>query len=293
MSSIFDAKRIYNDTTYYPCFNIGEKTQYYIIKFNFSGEANFYVKPIDSFDILIDIGRINGSSFTSFGKVADSKGTGWDVLITMDVTKDIEYCIKVYAFGTVTKALSYKLRCKNYVADNQLKDLGWYGVNEKMVKQLNDAISKYDINTYERICHFLGQCKHESDRGRGLIEYGSKSYFDQYEPGTPKGNDVGNIYAGDGYKFRGSGYIHLTGRYNYQQFANHINDQNVMLGAEYVAEHYGWETAGWFWDTKNINSKITDVSNSTIEKVTKKINPGLNGLSERKTFTKDCESVFN
>lgn len=84
----------------------------------------------------------------------------------------------------------------------------------------------------------------------------------------------------DGYDYRGAGYIHLTGRYNYQKFAEDMNDQNVMQGANYVAENYVWEAAGWFWSSfKKINEKITP--STTVRQITRIVNGSYNDLDKR------------
>ncbi len=97
------------------------------------------------------------------------------------------------------------------------------------------------LNSKEQIAHFLSQCYVESWHGNGIAEINWRDY-----PNISKDREYfNNLYGGrsylgslskdnyDGYNFSGSGYIHLMGRYNYQQFANKINDQNIMQDVHY------------------------------------------------------------
>ncbi len=175
-----------------------------------------------------------------------------------------------------------------YVNKYQLEYIGFNNVTDSMVKELNETLIKYDITTKEQISHFLAQCYVESWHGNGLIEinwrdYPDKSrdreYFNEKYGGRI---DLGNSGkdTNDGYNFRGSGYIHLTGRYNYQQFANEINDQGVMQGADYVAENYAWEVAGWFWRS-SVQYMFTNNNIPTVSQVTNIVNGGQNNFEER------------
>ena len=96
--------------------------------------------------------------------------------------------------------------------------------------------------------------------------------------------DFGHNAKGDGAKYRGAGYIQLTWKSTYQDFANYMGNQDIVnKGATYVAENYAWEAAGWFWqEYKRINILIDN--GATIEAVTKKVNGGSNGLVERMAF---------
>ena len=60
-------------------------------------------------------------------------------------------------------------------------------------------------------------------------------------------SDLGNNQAGDGSRYRGAGYIQITGRYNYQAFANYVGDSQVMGGYTYVASNYAARSATYWY----------------------------------------------
>ncbi len=157
-----------------------------------------------------------------------------------------------------------------------------------MVNDLNRVLVKYGITSPEQIEYFIAVCLHESrlaltEAGWCSTDY-VKKYCQQYEPGTQKGKDLGNTQVGDGYLFRGAGYIQLTGRSNYQAFADAMGDQEIVKqGADYVKQNYAWEAAGYYWKTNNVNS-IIDKGNAknqdamtTFKQVSNCVNRGPGG----------------
>jgi putative chitinase len=173
-----------------------------------------------------------------------------------------------------------------FVSKSQLMSVGWPSsvLTDAMLGDLNSCLSRYQITTKNRICHFISQCSHESGCGQWVKEIASGS---AYEGRT----DLGNIYSGDGPKFKGGGYLQLTGRTNYTNFSNAIGDSNIVsIGVNYLAANYPWTSAGYFWYTHGLNAKAD--SGATVEAITKIINGGTNGLAERQTYYNKCLGIF-
>src|SRR6056300_360696 len=174
---------------------------------------------------------------------------------------------------------------------------------EGWVNAMNEVFPEYEINTPQRIAAFIAQCGHESGGWRVFSEnlnYSAKAlnavfgkYFvragrdaEEYHRQPEKianvvyANRMGNgdTDSGDGWKFRGRGYIQLTGRDNYTRFAKSI-DKGLKDAVEYVETVEGaLESACWFWDTNKLN-KYADEAD--VKKATKRINGGYNGLEDR------------
>lgn len=152
-------------------------------------------------------------------------------------------------------------------------------IKDEEVTELNECLHRFGVTTKPRLRHFLSQTAHESGGGRYKKELASGWDYEDRA-------DLGNTQPGDGPRYKGAGYIQLTGRSNYQDFANFINDPAVMQGVDYVAEHYPFSSAGFWWQNNKMN-ELCD-SNPSVKKVTLRVNGGTNGLADREMYYERC-----
>lgn len=161
----------------------------------------------------------------------------------------------------------------------------------------------YDINTPKRMAAFIAQCAHESGGFRILTENlnykaaGLRRIFPKYFPTDELAKQyekqpskiANRVYAnrmgngdessGDGFRYCGRGLIQLTGKSNYQSFADSL-EMRVEDVPAYLATFEGAaQSACWFWETNNLN-RFADAND--ILNMTKRINGGIIGLEDRK-----------
>lgn len=178
-------------------------------------------------------------------------------------------------------------------------------IPDAVIAQIPDTAAKFGINTPLRLAHFLAQCGHESGGFRVVNEnlnYSAKGlmgifkkYFptaalaEAYQRNPAKiaakvyGGRMGNgpESTGEGFKFRGRGYIQLTGKENYTAFGKSINE-DMTANPDKVATHYPLLSAAWFF-TKNGLHKIADqgATDQVVTSITKRVNGGTIGLPDR------------
>jgi predicted chitinase len=142
---------------------------------------------------------------------------------------------------------------------------------------LNSCLRRFAINTPARIRHFLAQVGHESGGLRWVLELASGDAYEGRQ-------DLGNTRTGDGRRFKGAGAIQLTGRYNYQRFADYIKDPDVMDGAAYVSIRYPFTSAGFWWHLNAINAFVDQ--GASCRQVSAKVNgrDPANGLADREAY---------
>jgi putative chitinase len=172
-------------------------------------------------------------------------------------------------------------------------------------RALAQLLPDYDINTPQRIAAFVAQCAHESGGFTALKEnlnYKAvtlRKIFPKYFPDDAIANHYASlpnkqeaiankVYAsrmgngdessGDGYRYCGRGLIQLTGKNNYQSFADSL-EMNVEDVPEYLATFEGAaQSACWFWESNNLNQWA---DKGDILTLTKRINGGTIGLDDR------------
>ena len=182
-------------------------------------------------------------------------------------------------------------------------------VPDTVIAQIPDVMQKFGIDTPVEVAHFLAQCGHESGGFRVVNENlnysakGLQGIFKKYFPTSVlaeqyqrKPEKIANrVYAsrmgngdetsGEGFKFRGRGYIQLTGKQNYTAFGKAIG-VDICANPDLVATKYPLLSAAWFF-SKNCLSKCKDASDASVLAVTKCVNGGTIGLADRQKHFKE------
>lgn len=180
-----------------------------------------------------------------------------------------------------------------------------------VIAQIPEAAKRFGITSNLRLAHFLAQCALESVKFTATVEnlnYSAqgllktfKKYFkgvnvDDYAHNRAKiGNRVyanrmgnGNEASGEGFKFRGRGYIQLTGKDNYASFSRFIGE-DCVANPDLVATTYPLASAGFFFNSNGIWA-VCDrgADNATVLAVSKRVNGDPpHAVPERTAFFKE------
>jgi predicted chitinase len=154
---------------------------------------------------------------------------------------------------------------------------------EASLPSLQEGIDKYQIGfNRQRIAAFLAQIGHESGGLRYTVELASGQAYELRK-------DLGNVNPGDGVKFKGRGWIQLTGRHNYRQAGKAIG-VDLEAKPELAADpKYLGLLAGWFWHSRNLNYWA---DKEDFEKITRLINGGSNGYADRLSYLQRAKKVL-
>ena len=167
---------------------------------------------------------------------------------------------------------------------------------EDFCQVFNEWAEKFGITTPLRTVHFLAQCWHESACLRYLEEIASGAAYDTGSLARRLGNTPER--DGDGQRFKGRGIIQITGRANYQAYADSdfcVGD--LMAHPEWLSQSPGcYKSAMWFWWRAKL-SAIADQDNGQnaseiCKRITRRVNGGYNGLSERQYYLRRFKREF-
>ena len=173
-----------------------------------------------------------------------------------------------------------------------------------VIIQIPGVSEKFNISSVLRLSHFLAQCSHESTGFTRIYENlnysadGLKANFSKYFPDNAydtyahnpvmigsrvyaNRNGNGDEASGEGYKFRGRGFIQLTGKSNYTEFTGFIGEDTVS-NPDLVATKYPLASAAFFFNKHNLwNVCDQGATEEIVTKVTLTVNGGTKGLTER------------
>ena len=178
-------------------------------------------------------------------------------------------------------------------------------IPDAVLTQIPEVMEKFQVNPPLRLSHFLAQCGHESGNFKAVNEnlnYGAKGLlgiFKKYFPTEAKAKEyerkpekIANLVyggrmgngpeaSGDGFKYRGRGYIQLTGKDNYSAF-DKVVTEDVVAKPDLVATKYPLLSAAWFWNSRKLN-ELADkgATDAEVTTITKKVNGGTIGLPDR------------
>jgi len=190
------------------------------------------------------------------------------------------------------------------ISPDQLKQMQ---IDPSLADAFNETFDRFNIYTAPQQASWIGQCGHECGNFRIMEEnlnYRAATLLKLF-PKTPKrawgftpeeaaayekqprkianriyGNRMGNRdeASGDGYRFRGSGFLQLTGHSNFFHAGKALGVDFVMEPELVRTPKYAAQTAGWFWQTHNLNQYA---DNRDFVTMTKRINGGTIGLEDR------------
>lgn len=148
------------------------------------------------------------------------------------------------------------------------------------------AMAEFEINTPARQAMFLAQIGHESGGLHWVTEIWGPTLAQSHYEGRA---DLGNTEPGDGFLFRGRGFIQTTGRANFQAAGDALG-VDLMTAPEQLSEpELAARSAGWFWQQHGLNEEA-DAGNFIT--VTRRINGGTNGMDDRLALYAAAQEVL-
>ena len=145
-----------------------------------------------------------------------------------------------------------------------------------------EAVGEGGIDTPHRIAAFLAQLAHESGEYRYMEELADGSAYEGRV-------DLGNTQPGDGVRYKGRGPIQITGRSNYEACGKALGLDLLNNPKLLTLPENGTRSAVWFWNRNNL-SQLAD--KDWFKTITRRINGGYNGLSDRRNYWDRNRSIL-
>ena len=257
------------------------------------GDNNDYVKQLQV--------KLGVDPIGNFGPKTEEAVKAWQAAngLTADGIVGDATWTKIMGTAPATAPVSIPVPASSFKLD-KLKG----HIPDAVIAAIPDTAAKFNITNTLRLAHFLAQAGHESGQFKATSEnlnYSSKgllgifpryfntataeSYARQPQKIANKvyGGRMGNgaEASGDGFKFRGRGYIQLTGKDNYTQFDKSV-PEDILANPDLVSTKYALASAAWFFNKNGLWS-ICDrgADQATVTAVTKRVNGGTIGLPDR------------
>jgi putative chitinase len=160
------------------------------------------------------------------------------------------------------------------LTSSQLKSIYPFASTQKITLYLpflKQYAIAYEVTTTLRMSAFLAQIGHESGQLQYCEEIADGSAYEGRQ-------DLGNLFKGDGRRFKGRGLIQITGRANYTDISDDLKVDFVRHPERLCEPEYAVKSAFWFWNRRKLNL-IADQKD--FKRITKLVNGGYNGYNER------------
>lgn len=144
------------------------------------------------------------------------------------------------------------------------------------------TLAEFDLTTPLRQAHFLAQLCHESGSFNYLEELASGEDYEWRD-------DLGNVEAGDGVRFKGRGLIQITGRTNYGDCGEALGVDLIAHPTRLADDDLACRSAGWYWGTRDLSSFA---DRDDVDSITYRINGGYNGYDDRLHYLGSAKSVL-
>ena len=231
-----------------------------------------YKQPDVSWDTTKDLYVKVAESFETITTITPTHEP-WD----RRITNELNYKATNDLFTPPSKETKQSSVCEPQVpASGNARAVQISGTNNETM--LESALVSYGISDPVEFAAIMAQCSHESGGFKYVRELGNDSYFTKYEGRV----DLGNTQAGDGLKYKGRGFIQITGRDLYTKAGAYLGID--LVGKPELAEdsaNAAKLVLYFFFEYKK--NRVATLNWADCTAVTRLVNGGTNGLTDRQS----------